>query len=99
MPEKFSPPTTCMKCGGAMEAGAFVGGNVSPAQAGIFVEGTPSAVKWWKVEPREQKGLLSGKVSKGLALVVPEGGPHLVLHYHCSVCGFLEAYATTADRL
>ena len=99
MPDKFDPPATCPKCGGAMEAGAFVGNNVGAAQAGVFIEGTPSAVRWWKVEAREEKGLLSGKLSKGLALVQPEGGPLVVLHYHCVKCGFLEAYAARQDRL
>jgi hypothetical protein len=93
MPEKFNPPTICSKCGGVMEAGAFVGNNVGAAQAGVFVEGTPSTVRWWKVEPREEKGLLSGKINKGLALVKPEGGPLLVLHYRCVDCGYLESYA------
>jgi len=82
-----------------MEAGAFVGNNTSSAQAGVFVEGTPSAVRWWKVEPREERGALTGRVSKGLALIQPDGGPLLVLHYHCAECGFLEAYATPPDPL
>ena len=98
MPENFTPPTRCPKCDGAMEAGAFVGNNVGDGQAGVFIQGTPSAVRWWKVEPREEKGALTGRVSQGLALVPPDGGPLLVLHYHCVKCGYLEAYATHQDH-
>ena len=99
MPEPITPPTRCPKCDGPMEPGALVGNTVSPAQAGIFVQGTPSALRWWKVEAREERGLLSGKPHTGLALVLPEGGALIVLHYHCSTCGYLEAFATTPNRI
>ena len=93
MTDKFKAPTQCPKCSGTVEAGAYIGSNVSSAQAGMNIEGTPSALKWWKVQTREQKGILSGRVTKGLALVLPQGGPITVLQYRCVECGFLESYA------
>jgi rubrerythrin len=94
MANKFNPPEKCPKCGGVMEAGAFVtNGDDSDVEAGLYLNELSSTDMWWKVEMREEKALLSSKKTKELVLAKPAGGPINVLHYRCADCGFLESYA------
>ncbi len=94
MPENFNPPTRCPKCGGAMDAGVFVTDEI--VSEGDPVSELASINKWWKVEVREHKGLLSSKKTHAEVLVMPAGGPLRVFHYRCTNCGYLELYAAPA---
>lgn len=78
MPGKFNPPTACIKCGGLMEAGTYLGIKSIP-RPGLRVENIGDTSKWWKLQGHE--------------LVRPQGDPLLVLHYRCVECGYLESYA------
>ena len=97
MAGKFNPPEKCIKCGGTMEAGAFVtNGDDTDVEAGLYLDEVSSTDMWWKVESREEKALLSSKKSKELVLAKPAGGPITVLHYRYSDCGYVESYAPPA---
>ena len=91
MPGKFNPPTTCLKCGGIMEAGTYIGYKTLPS-TGLRAEDIGDSAKWWKVQFGEGGSLLGAK-KPGHVLVKPQGDPLLVLHYRCADCGYLESYA------
>jgi hypothetical protein len=82
MPGKFNPPTTCIKCGGAMEVGTYLGYRSIP-RPGLQAENVGDTMKWWKLQD-------------GHVLVKPQGDPLMVLHYRCTDCGYLESYAPGA---
>ena len=85
MTDKFNPPATCRICGGAMESG-----TLKTTREGYKIperypfEQLTSGELWYKLEP-----VKDGK----FAMLNPEGGPFMVLHYRCTECGYLESYA------
>jgi len=91
MSTKFTPPTQCIKCGGAMQAGTYLGYKSIP-RSGLRAEDLGDTAKWWQVQVGEGASLFGAAVS-GHVLVKPQGDPLLVLHYRCVDCGYLESYA------
>jgi len=89
MAGKFNPPTTCTKCGGAMEAGFSVNKDMKQLGADYVFEDTETLLEGWqKIEPAAGKFL--GRSYQGYKTIGP---PRQVLHYRCVDCGYLEAYA------
>ena len=85
MTDKFTPPTTCRICGGAMEAGTLK----TTRESYRIINGTPfvhltNGELWYALE-----SVGDGK----FVMNNPEGGPFMVLHYRCADCGYLESYA------
>jgi hypothetical protein len=89
MAGKFDPPAVCAKCGGAMEAGLSM--NKDMKQLGedyVFEDNETLVEHWQKVERAAGKFL--GRSYEGYKRV---GTSLPVLHYRCTDCGYLEAYA------
>ncbi len=85
MADKFTPPTTCRICSGAMEAGTLR----TTRENSTIIERYPfeqlsSGELWYKLEPAKD-----GK----FVMLNPKDGPLMVLHYRCQDCGYLESYA------
>ena len=85
MTGKFTPPTKCRICGGTMEAGALRTTRESYRVPDKYpFEQLTSGELWYRLEQKPD-----GK----FAMLNPEGGPLMVLHYRCADCGYLESYA------
>ena len=85
MADKFTPPTKCPKCGGAMESGTLR----TTRESYKIIEGYPfaqltSGELWYRVETSKDGQLV---------MMNPADGPFMVLHYRCVDCGYLESYA------
>ena len=85
MVDKFSPPETCRSCGGAMEAGALK----TTREKYLVVDEYPfeeltTGELWYRLELDR-----TGKY----IMYIPQDGPYMVMHYRCTECGHLEAYA------
>ena len=89
MAETFTPPTKCLRCGGAMEEGLGITKDMAQLSDDyVFEDSEPVREHWQKVERAQAKFM--GRQYQGYR----KAGPRLIiLHYRCVDCGFLESYA------
>ena len=89
MAGKFTPPTVCPKCSGAMEAGIEFEQGLSQLGDEYVIEQKELVRAYWqKTEIAKNKFL--GREYEGLRRL----GPRLaVVTYRCTECGYLESYA------
>jgi len=84
MANKFTPPTTCRVCGGAMETGFLrTTREKYHIPENYPFEQLTSGELWYRLETKDGKFLMQN----------PPDGPYMVLHYRCVDCGYLESYA------
>lgn len=84
MADTFTPPSTCLICGGSMQTGMVKTTRESYGFEKYPFKQLTSGELWYALED----------MGDGKYIVrIPEGGPLMVFHYRCTVCGYLESYA------
>lgn len=89
MAGKFTPPTVCPKCSGAMEAGLKFEQGLSQLGDDYVIEEQEIVRAFWQ-KTQAAKGKFLGREYEGTSRL----GPRLaVVTYRCVECGYLESYA------
>jgi hypothetical protein len=94
MTELFTPPITCLRCGGDMEEGLGITKDMAQLSSDyIFEDNEPQREHWQRVERVTAKSW--GREIQGYRKV---GAPLIIVHYRCQKCGYLESYAPPGDQ-